>query len=190
MSQHDGQLPEDLRDIAERLSAARETPTPFELDELCRNVYWRVARGGNSERRGRFVPRMRTNLVAAALTVGLVLTSGVGVVLADEWFGGGGNTYESTGFYNDKDSSYCEYYGKHEHDYSWKNNGSTVDVDLVWDCKHLIVYIKCGKGFGYGFGGGPTYDTKLTAYSTTAPYGSSGLNVYEGGSKYTIPFTW
>ena len=51
---------------------------------------------GTLQRRGRFVPRMRTNLVAAALTVGLVLTSGVGVVLADEWFGGGGNTYDGT----------------------------------------------------------------------------------------------
>jgi hypothetical protein len=190
MSQHDGQLPEDLRDIADRLFAARVTPSRFELDELYQRVYGRVEGGRSPWRRRRFATVLRMNFVAALLTLGLVLTSGVGVVLASEWFGGGSNTYEATSFHNEKDASWCEYYGKHEHDYSFKTHDSTVDVDLFWDCKHLTVHFFCDKPFGYKFGNGPTSDIKLTSDTVIAPTGSSGLTVSEDGYTSTIPLTW
>ena len=53
MSQYDDHLPEDLRDIAARLSAARVTPNPLELDELRQRVHGRAARAGRpTQRRG------------------------------------------------------------------------------------------------------------------------------------------
>jgi hypothetical protein len=53
MSQYGDHLPEDLRDIAARLSAARVRPNPIELDELRQRVERRAARAAASPRRRR-----------------------------------------------------------------------------------------------------------------------------------------
>jgi hypothetical protein len=191
MSQHDGQLPEDLRDIAERLSAARVTPSPFELDELCRRVYRRVERGRRLPRRSRFATAPRMNFVAVLLTLGLVLTSGVGVVLASGAIGGGPNTYEHFSFQREDDSScYVEHPGSWSSNYSWKTQHSTLKVTVVWDCKELTVHVSCGEPITYKWGGGPWYDTKRESYTTTASSGTSGFSVTADGSTHTLPFVW
>src|SRR5208283_5484895 len=103
MSQFDDQLPEDLRDIAARLSAARVTPTPLELDELRRRVHGRAAR---APRQRGLAGALRAKAVAGLLTVGLMLTAGAGVVLATGSFNGGsggsssvGNVWQTTSFH-------------------------------------------------------------------------------------------
>jgi hypothetical protein len=191
MSQHDGQLPEDLREIAERLSAARETPSPFELDELCRRVYWAVERGGSLPRRGRFAALVRMKFVAAALTVGLVLTSGVGVVLASEWFGGGSNTYQDVNFKGyDNADCHVEHNGEWSSNYSWKTHDSTLYVNVVWNCEYLTVHVTCGDPITYKWGNGSWYDTKKESYTTIGYSGTSGFSVTAGGTTHTLPFSW
>lgn len=192
MSENDGQLPEDLRDIAERLSAARVTPSRFELDDLYQRVHGRVdRRRGPLRGRRRSTAALRMNLVAAALTLGLVLTSGVGVVLASEWFGGGSNTYGDINFkgYDDADC-HVERYGDWSSSYSWKTRDSTLNVTVVWDCQYLTVHITCGDPISYKWGSGPWNDTKKESYTTTGSSGTPDFRVTAGGSTHTLPFTW
>lgn len=191
MSEHDGHLPEDLRDIAERLSAARVTPSRFELDELYQRVYGRVEGGRTPWRRRRFATVVRMNLVAAALTMGLVLTSGVGVVLASEWFGGGSNTYQDINFKgNNNADCHVEQPGAWSSSYSWKTHDSTLKVSVVWDCSELTVHVTCGDPISYKWGSGAWYDTKKESDTTIGSSGSSSFSVTAGGSTHTLPFTW
>jgi uncharacterized protein YceK len=192
MSQHDDHLPEDLRDIAARLSAARSTPSALELDELRRRVHGRVGRAGRTPQRRSFARVLRMNFVAVMLTMGLVLTSGVGVVLAGQSFGGGGdsNTYGNTSFKGYENASWCQYHGPWSSSWSGKTKHSSWTVSVVWDCKHLTVHFSCGESFGYKFGNGSTYDIKETSYTTTAPNGASGLTFNTDGSTVTLPFSW
>ena len=191
MSEHDSQLPEDLRDIAERLSAARVTPSRFELDELYQRVYVRFERGGSPWRGRRFAGVLRMNLVAAVLTVGLVLTSGVGVVLASEWFGGGSNTYQDVNFkgYDDADCK-VENSGSWSSSYSWKTHDSTLYVNVVWNCKYLTIHVTCGDPISYQWGGGSWTDTKSESYTTIGSSGIPDFSVTSGGTTHTLPFTW
>jgi len=191
MSEHDSQLPEDLRDIAERLSAARVTPSRFELDELYQRVYARFERGESPWRRGRFAAVLRMNLVASVLTLGLVLTSGVGVVLASEWFGGGSNTYQDVNFkgYDDADCK-VENSGSWSSSYSWKTNDSTLKAYVVWNCKYLTIHVTCGDPITYKWGNGSWYDTKQESYTTIGSSGTSAFSVTAGGTTHTLPFSW
>jgi hypothetical protein len=191
MSEHDSQLPEDLRDIAERLSAARVTPSRFELDELYQRVYVRFERGGSPWRGRRFAGVLRMNLVAAVLTLGLVLTSGVGVVLASEWFGGGSNTYQDVNFkgYDDADCK-VENSGSWSSSYSWKTHDSTLYVNVVWNCKYLTIHVTCGDPISYEWGGGSWTDTKSESYTTIGSSGIPDFSVTAGGTTHTLPFTW
>ena len=191
MSRHDGQLPEDLRDIAERLLAARATPSPLELDELRRRVLGRVEPGRSSPQRGRFARVLRVNVVAAVLTVGLVLTSGVGVVLASEWFGGGSNTYQTVSFKGGEDAAcIADHSGSWSSNYSWKTHDSTLHVTAVWDCKDLTVHVTCGTPISYEWANGKWYDTKSESYTTTASGGTSAISVRADGSTQTLSFIW
>src|ERR1700704_1597457 len=111
MDRHDDHLPEDLHEIADRLEDARTRPTAIELDEMRSRVQRRAHRAG-SQRRGRFAMVLRMNFVAGLLTGGLVLTSGVGAVLASGAVGGNNqNTYSGTSFNKPKNSSGCQYRG-------------------------------------------------------------------------------
>ena len=191
MSEHDSQLPEDLRDIAERLSAARVTPSRFELDELYQRVYVHFERGGSPWRGRRFAGVLRMNLVAAVLTLGLVLTSGVGVVLASEWFGGGSNTFQDVNFkgYDDADCK-VENSGAWSSSYSWKTHDSTLYVNVVWNCKYLTIHVTCGDPISYEWGGGSWTDTKSESYTTIGSSGIPDFSVTAGGTTHTLPLSW
>src|ERR1019366_4382815 len=117
MSQFD-ELPEDLRDIAARLLAARVNPSPLELDELRRRVHGRAGRAGRSPQRRGFARVLRTKFVAAMLTVGLVLSSGVGVVLACSTIAtGGGGGSDWTWPVTLQNASYCQYHPSQTYSY-------------------------------------------------------------------------
>jgi uncharacterized repeat protein (TIGR02543 family) len=189
MSLYDEHLPEDLRDIAERLSAARVTLSPLELDDLRRRVHGRAGRPRRAPR-GSFARALRGHLVAVVLTLGLVLTSGVGVVLASDSFGGHGpqpygNVWQDTNFHFPKFASFCQYIGKKTWTYSWHTPHGILTLILLWDCRFLTYHIYCSQPFGFRWGDtGPWYDTKLTSYTGTAPNSDPGLAVNIGGVTY------
>jgi uncharacterized repeat protein (TIGR02543 family) len=193
MGEYDDRFPEDLRDIAARLSAARETPSPLELDELHQRVHARARGGRRSTQRRGLAGTLRTNFVAVALTLGLMSTSGVGVVLASGSFGGSGpdrigRVWFDTHFDHRPPpfASFCQYFGKKTSTYTWHTKHSILTVILFFDCRFLHFHIICGVPFGYKFGGGPWYDTKLTSYDGTAPINSAGLTITADGSTYSF----
>jgi hypothetical protein len=192
MSRHEGELPEDLRDIAARLSAARVTPSRLELDDLCRRVYARVERAEGSPRRGRLVGRLRMNFAAVMLTLGLVLTSGAGVVLASGSLGGGdSNTFHTLSFKGDDYSTcYVEHEGSWSSTYSWKTKHSTLYMTVVWDCRNVTIHVTCGDPTTYKWESGPSYDSKHTSYVTTAAGGTKTFSVTADGSTHTVPFSY
>jgi uncharacterized repeat protein (TIGR02543 family) len=181
MSQFD-ELPEDIRDIAARLSAARANPTPLELDELRRRVHGRAARAPQ----GRGLRQvLRNRFVAVMLTMGLVFSSGVGVVLACSSVSSGGGS-DWTWPISLQNASWCQYHGSQTYTYSWHTKHTILTVDLFWDCKHLTVGIHCGEPFNFQWGGGGWNDVDLDSYSSTAPNLSSPLTISTDGSTYLI----
>ena len=184
MSQYDEQLPEDLRDVAARLSAARPTPTPLELDGLRQRIqarHARAARAGTAHKPRGLARVLRMRAVAVMLTLGLTLSSGVGVVLACESLspGGGGTwTWPSP----PQNASWCQYHGKWSYTDSWKTKHSTLTVLWVWDCKHLTVTIWCGEPFRFNWGSGSWTDGEPASYTATAPGETSGLVVSADGT--------
>ena len=186
MSEHDEHLPEDLRDIAARLSAARVTPSPLEIDELRRRHGRRG--GARRSRQGRgFARVLRTNLVAASLTLGLVLTSGVGLVLASSEFSRGGGEKEFHWPIKLEDSSHCEYHSPWTHDWSWRTRHSFVFVIVTFDCRHVIVHIRCGdRPIEWQWGGGPMQDANLESITSTGPNGTPWLKVITDGTTETM----
>ncbi len=185
MSNFDDQLPEDVRDIAERLLAVRATPSPLELDDLRRRVHGRLARPGRSPRRGGFARALRMNVIAAFLTLGLVLTSGVGVVLACTSLGGSGPS-NPTWPITVPSASWCQYHGPWTGSWSWKGDKGTVEVDITWDCKHLTGTIKCdGKPIKWQWQGGPNNDVDSTSVTSVGPSGSTWLHVGADGTAGT-----
>lgn len=188
MSQYDDRLPEDLRDIAARLSAARHTPSPLELDELRQRVHGRIARARRAPKRRGLASVLRMNFVAVLLTTGLVLTSGVGVVLACT----GGPPPPPPG-----GSSSCQYNKWWTKSGSWTpSKGGSLSVTETWQNSKLTVSItytppKGGKdGFTYQFSNGGL--VTVTGLSTTVTTTSEpkSLTVVAGGTTYVFTFTY
>ena len=111
MSQFDDQLPEDVRDIAARLFAARVNPTPLRSSTSFASGFT----GAPVSRRGGAVSpaACARGPCAVLLTAGLMLTSGAGVVFASDWFGG--NNWNGWSawpiFHHDRDAAWCQYHG-------------------------------------------------------------------------------
>ncbi|HLW95231.1 MAG TPA: hypothetical protein VKS25_07645 [Solirubrobacteraceae bacterium] len=189
MERNEDQLPEDVRGIAARLTAARVTPSALELDELRGRVHHRLRRGEPTPRRG-LGAVLRVHGVAVLLATGLILTSGVGVVLASGSFGGGDKqTYGDTDFHgHDKHASSCQYDNEWSGDYSWQTQHSTMHVYVDWDCDDYTIHVHCGDEYQYKFGNKGWNDVKETSYTTTAPSGTSGLTLKTGGQSHSISF--
>jgi hypothetical protein len=191
MSNYDDHLPEDLRDIAARLSAARATPNPLELDELRRRVHGRVERAGRSTQRRGLASVLRMNFVAVLLTSGLVFTGGAGVVLASTQ--GTGYTTSSKG----ENASSCQYHNPWSKTY-YENTLPTrtvpagkLTVSMVWNGSKLTVTISFTQnGFSYKYAGGGTVAVSGKSYSGTAPTGTSSLTVTAGGSTFVFPIVY
>ncbi len=189
MSQFDDQLPEDLRDIAARLSAARVTPTPLELDELRRRVHGRAAR---APRQRGLAGALRVKAVAGLLTVGLMLTAGAGVVLATGSFNGGsggsnsvGNVWQTTSFHNEKDASWCQYDTPKTYTYYVHAGHKVFTVLLTWVCGHLHVHIECGQAFGFHWGDGRWYDYGAGKGDWSDPNPDGSFTITTGGWTWT-----
>jgi hypothetical protein len=188
MDRHDDHLPEDLRDVAGRLRESRAQLTPLELDQLRSRVHRRVDRGA-APRRSRFVAILRMNLVAAALTVGLVLTSGVGAVIASQSLGGGTNTFSATNFNHPTNSAGCQYHGPYTWTFTFQSkHHSTLTITLTWDCRKLTYDFECAKGItSYQFDSTPAVWPRSTSASGTAPTGLSSTTVTFDGTTVTLP---
>ena len=190
---HNGEhLPEDIREIAARLSAARETATPLELDGLRRRVHGSARRAGAMRPRGRLRRVLGMNFVAALLASGLMLTSGAAVVIASGSIGGGSysKTWQNTSFYGHDSASYCEYYKKWSQSYSYNDHNSIIHVLVTWDCHRLHFHFTCSKPFEYKVGSGGWYDVKESSYDVDAPAGTPQLSLKLGNDTYTAPFSW
>jgi hypothetical protein len=185
MSQDDGRLPEDLHDIAARLSAARVMPSALELDELRRRA--RRAQVRPSIARSGLTSALRSKFVAVALTLGLVGTSGVGVGLAFGDLGGGSNTFQTTSLHDKYVNDICV---SKSGTYSWKLKRGTLTVLWLWDCHHMTVHFACNEPFRWKFGSGPWDEATLTSFSVTAPTGTPELTLSADGSTYALPFSW
>jgi hypothetical protein len=74
------QMPDELREVADRLRDERAQASPVELDEIKLRT---MARAGSARRKG---APLRSRLVVALLSLGLVTAGTTGVVAA-----GGGN---------------------------------------------------------------------------------------------------
>lgn len=186
MSRYDNQLPEDLRGIAERLTAARVTPSEFELDALRQRVHSRAQRNAGEERWHRSATAARMNLAGGALTVGLVLASGSGVAVAGGttgtigWFGGGGI----------RNAALCENDAPWTNSYSYKPKAKNpLTVTLTWSGITLKVAIKYTGTYTYQFAGGPVH-TAFGPISVTAPSGAKSLTIVANGQTETIAITY
>jgi hypothetical protein len=212
MSRFDENLPEDVRDIAQRLTEARATLSPLELDDLRGRVHRRVTRRSAGRRTG----RMRRTSLAAILAAALMLTSGAGVVIAagyfggnsDGFFGGDSHVFQTTNFRDDRDSSYCQYHGPVTVTREFPTTFGLFIITITTDCGrvidvdiHFIPFFPFphghdqgnqgnGQGFGWRFGDGPQQETNGNSVSTTTPTGTTGMTVTEGGSNYTLPFSF
>jgi uncharacterized repeat protein (TIGR02543 family) len=193
MAQFDDQLPEDLRDIAARLHAARVTPTELELDELRRRVHGRARR---APQRRSLAGALRVKGVAALLTMGLMLTTGAGVVFATGSFGTGGssnpfgddpfgNVFQSTSFRHGGDASFCQYHGAKVYDYTFWDGHRYVKILLVWECGHLIVHIDGRDPFGFRWGDGHWFDTGSGSWDSSSPNPDDPFTITTGGWTWT-----
>ena len=120
--------------------------------------------------------------------MGLVFSSGVGVVLACSSVSSGGGS-DWTWPISLQNASWCQYHGSQTYTYSWHTKHTILTVDLFWDCKHLTVGIHCGEPFNFQWGGGGWNDVDLDSYSSTAPNLSSPLTISTDGSTYLISAT-
>jgi len=183
MARFDDQLPDDVREIAKRLSASRATFTALELDELRQRVQRRAERAPRN--RG-WLARVHARWVAVLLATGLALSSGAGVVIACESVGGGGQTFDTTSFHDMRDASWCQYHGPYTQVLHINTRHGVITIVIVWDCRHLQVHFDGGFPFDWRFdGGGWNHDS-----DATAPDGTGGMTVSVDGSTYTVPFAW
>jgi len=188
MSRQEEHFPEDVRDIAARLSAARVEPDALELDELRRRVHGRAQRAARAPRRRGLAHVLRMNFVAVALTTGLVFSSGVGVVLACT----GGAPPPPPG-----SSSSCQYNQWWTKTGSWPSSDKgTLSVTETWSASKLVVTITyvppkgTAYGFTYQFSGGSSVNVTSESVTVTAPKNTPSLTVTAGGTTYDFTFTY
>ncbi len=187
MSQHDGQLPDDLRDISARLSAARFQPTGTDLDQLQDRIQERVARTAGPRRRRRSTWSRPMRLAAGALTTGLALSSGAGIVLATESFGSHGDRDGSWSWPSPpKIASACQYRLPWTYTRDWQTSHGFLKVLWVWDCKRLWIHIECSGGFGYKWFNGGWNDIDLTSYTLTDPGSGTPLSIDTDGTTFNF----
>ena len=179
MSRFEDPIPEDIRDVAHRLTEARAAFSPLDRDALRMRI-------GRSARRQGPLGRLRIKSVAGLLTAGLMLTSGAGVVIACSALGGGRHTFDNTQFRGGNDNaSRCEYHGRHEEDRDFGD----VHVIITFDCDHRDIHIDFPGRFHFGFNGG-TNDSGNGTWNGQAPGNSSSLDVSAGGSTQRFSFNW
>jgi hypothetical protein len=122
------------------------------------------------------------NLVAGALTGGLVLTSGAGVVLAQSL--------------DTPPASSCQYSTPYTQEiYKNPTKGSVVGVGFDWNGKSLTYVISYSGGtptnsFKYQFAGGPLETGTNEVTGIAGPIGTKTLTVTAGGVTYTYPISY
>lgn len=184
MARFDDAFPEDVRDIAERLSESRATFTALELDGLNGRLRRRFER---TPRRRSLVARMRAKWVASLLALGLLLTSGAGIVIASSAIGGGRDTFRTIRFDDADDASGCQLDGSHEEFRSIRTGHRRLLVIITFDCHRIIIHIDFDGEFGFSFGDGLSHSGD-GSWTGNAPGGSPGLTISEGHSHYHFPF--
>jgi hypothetical protein len=173
MSQFDQHLPQDLHDIAARLSAA-----------LREHIHGRVLRAQRAPKRRGFA-RLRMNLVAGFLTSGLLLSSGAGVVLACTELGGGGPS-NPTWPITLPSASWCQYHGPWTGAWQWHGDHGWVYVYVTWNCKQLTGTITCdGKPIRWQWDGGPNNQVDADSVSSNGPIGAKWLHIGADGTAGT-----
>jgi hypothetical protein len=129
----DDHLPDDLREIADGIRKSRIEPTPLELDELKRRARRQAERDPSS------ILAWRRKLIAAILALGLMVSSGAGVVVAAQSIGkkSGKQKLSLKGMKAKvkkpkKDASQSQYCPPSKHDDS--DSDSARDRDTDSDC--------------------------------------------------------
>jgi hypothetical protein len=177
MGHSDEHLPEDVRDIAARLSEARATLSPLELDDLRS----RVTRPAASRRAG----RLRRSTLVAMLAGALMLTSGAGVVIAAGYFGGGDRyVFQTTSFSHDHDASFCQYHGPVTITHTIPTPFGIYTITITYDCGRVIAVHISFVPFHFppphgGHGPFPCYGNPYGIYGSSRdsygdPYGIYG----------------
>ncbi|HWI21241.1 MAG TPA: hypothetical protein VNT22_01360 [Baekduia sp.] len=186
MSKNDDRIPEDLADIAGRLSAGKATIEPSRRNELRERV--RMAAIGSARSRRRLIAGPM-NFAVAALAAGAILTSSAGVVMATSGLGGSShnNSWWGWPWHGHKDASSCQYKGPFTRTYTYRYKQLVITVTVTWNCKHLKYSFSSNLPFSYQYGNGPTHGFKSGSHQSTAPSGTSGVTIIFGGKKYTLP---
>jgi hypothetical protein len=83
----DDRIPEDLREVARSIRESRTEPTPLRLDELKMRALRQAERSTRDRLFGDVTARWRKKLVATILALGLMLSSGTGLVVAAQTLG-------------------------------------------------------------------------------------------------------
>jgi hypothetical protein len=157
--QHD-EFPDDVREIAERLRDGRATFSPLEFDGL-------RARIGKLERpplpRRRLAHSLRTRSAAALLAMGLMLTSGAGVVIASSSLSGGSHTFSNLLAASTGNAADCQYHaGRTDtHTIRLRRGHEIVHIEVIitFDCRHVVVHIgHANHSFKYWFDDGHRHD--------------------------------
>ena len=186
MDSFDERIPDDLRDIAERLSRSRAAFSPLELDELRGSLASRAGRAlGRRSLRG-FRMRSAAGLVAGAL----MLTSGAGVVIASQALGGGPHTFSDSLGSGNNNAANCQYHGRHEKTVIITTTGhghGRIMVIITFDCRHFRFHINFpAQQFNYWFDAG-AHQSAFSAANGDAPAGANTLFVGAGSATYSVP---
>jgi RNA polymerase sigma factor (sigma-70 family) len=187
-------LPDDPRDIAQRIAAARATLTPLESEELHGRIRRRVRQGSHH---GGVASRLRRSSIAGLAAAGLILASGAGAVIASTSLGGSrgagdglsnelNKTFSETGFHNSTAASDCAFTEPYSKTYVV--NHGTMDITFVQGCEELNVDVESDGGFAWRFDNGPDHYAKRS-WTGIVPAGTSGMTVSTHGSTYTLPLS-
>ena len=183
MSRYDDHLPDDLHDIADRLTESRATFTPHELDGLLRRIGSRMARPPR-----RLLSWLRVRSAAGLAAFGLMLTSGAGVVIAATAIGGGKQTFNNTLVRSDNKAASCQYHGHRTEVHRIElSHHRFLLVIITFDCSHFIVHIEYpDDNFLYNFNDqSPTQ--VFGHFNGSSPPGAKSLTVTAGGQVFSFP---
>jgi hypothetical protein len=167
MGHNEEHLPEDVRDIAERLTESRASFTPIELDGLRERLKRRLGQGSPSH--GRRLSRLRMKSIAGVAAIGLMLTAGAGVVIAGTSISGGtnagggnlssfsqsfNNTFRNTSLRHDPDASFCQYQTPVILVFRFVTPSGTLIIRIVITCNvvHISITFIANGGSGSGSG--------------------------------------